>query len=177
MSFVERRANLMNARLLVNESTTEELRSALQQVVVNATGNDRILRSTSNGNNHTLAEAFLGVVQLENLFNGVEPRNPGKNVMLHVQYPSDQDHFVVETSAGEARIEVIVFQGELTAVENLVPVDAASKYRNIETGETISQVAAFAPQDIGGNRIALEFHRMGENGETYVILRRTESDA
>ena len=177
MSFVEQRANLQSARLLVNESTTEESRAALERVVVAASGNDRILRSTASGNTHTMAEAFLGAVEQQNLFDGIEPAAPERSVTLHVQYTNDHDHFVVVTEAGEVRIEVIVFHGTLSAVETLVPVNVATKYRNLETGETISQVATFAPQDIAGNRMALEFHRMGEDGETYIILRRTEDGA
>lgn len=174
MSFVERRANLESARLLVNESTSEELRAALSDVVKSATGADRILRSVSSGTQHTMAEAFLGAVESAELFAHLEPGDPSRRVAIHAQYPNDSDHFVIETAIGEARIEVIAFEGELIASETLVPVDVASKYKNIETGETISQVASFAPQDMGGNRIALEFHRMGEDGETYVILRKTE---
>ena len=176
MSFIERRANLQNARLLVNENTSDELRTALLHVLMDVIGTDRILRSVSSGANHTMAEAFLGVVEHENQFSDVEPGSPSKHVRIHAQYPDDADHYVVDTPLGEARIEVIVFEGELTASEMLVPVDVATKYRNVETGETISQIAAFAPQEIGGNRVTLEFHRMGENGETYVVLRRAGHD-
>jgi hypothetical protein len=177
MSFVERRANLESARLLVNESTSEELRAALSDVVKAATGADRILRSVSNGTQHTMAEAFLGAVESANLFADLEPGDPSRRVKIHAQYPNDSDHFVVITAVGEARIEVIAFEGELVVSETLVPVDVTSRYKSLETGETISQVAAFAPQDMDGNRVALEFHRMGEDGETYVILRKTESNA
>lgn len=177
MSFVERRTNLESAKILVNEGTPEELRAALQRVVVSADGSAKILRSIRTGDSHTVANAFLGVVEHQQLFSGVEPNAPGKKVTLHVQYSSDDDHFVVETELGEVRVEVIVFHGELTAVETLVPVHATNKYRNLETGETISQVASFAPHDISGTRMALEFHRMGEDGETYVVLRKAQDDA
>jgi hypothetical protein len=177
VSFVERKANLESARLLVNENTSEEMRTALLEVVTAATGTDRILSSTSKGTHHTMAEAFLGAVEIAKLLEDLEPGNPSRRVKIHAQYPNDHDHFVVETAAGEVRLEAIAFEGELTASETLVPVDLASKYHNVETGETISQVAAFAPQDIGGNRMALEVHRMGENGETYIILRSAEGDA
>lgn len=177
MSFLERRANLESARLLVNESTSEELRAALSDVVKAATGADRILRSVSDGTQHTMAEAFLCAVESANLFADLEPGDPSRRVKIHTQYPNDSDHFVVRTAVGEARIEVIAFEGELVVSETLVPVDVTNRYKNLETGETISQVAAFAPQDMGGNRVALEFHRMGEDGETYVILRKTESNA
>lgn len=177
MSFVERRANLESARLLVNESTSEELRAALSDVMKAATGADRILRSVSDGTQHAMAAAFLGAVESANLFADLEPGDPSRRVKIHAQYPNDSDHFVVITAVGEARIEVIAFEGELVVSETLVPVDVTSRYKSLETGETISQVAAFAPQVMGGNRVALEFHRMGEDGETYVILRKAESNA
>lgn len=176
MSFVERRANLESANILVNENTPEDLRTALQKTLANADGAATILRSTMTSESHTMASAFLGAVQHQNLFDGVEPGAQGKKVSLHVHYASDDDHFVVNTDLGEVRLEVIVFHGELTATETLVPVDTTSKYLNLESGETISQVASFAPHNIAGNPMALEFHRMGENGETYITLRKTKGD-
>lgn len=77
---------------------------------------------------------------------------------------------------GAVRAEVIVFHGELTAVESLVPIDAKARYRSGETGETISQVVTFEPRSIYGKSMALELHRMGENGETYVVLQSVEGD-
>jgi len=177
MSFVERRANLESAKILVNETTPEDLRAALHNIVVNADGEAEILRSTKTGAFHTVANAFLGAVEHQNLFDGVELGAQGRKVTLHVNYVNDDDHFVVGTDLGDVRVEVIVFHGELTATETLVPIDATTKYRNLETGETISQVASFAPHDIAGNPMTLEFHRMGEDGETYIILRKAKSDA
>jgi len=177
MSFVERRANLESAKILVNENTHEDLRNALHQVVARTNGSDKILRSIKTDELHALTNAFLGVVELQNLFDGIELNSPGKKVTLHVHYSSDDDHFVVDTALGEIRVEVIVFHGELLAIETMVPVQAATKYRNLENGDTISQVASFAPQNIAGTPMALEFHRMGDDGETYVILRKAQSDA
>ena len=177
MSFVERRANLESATILVNENTPEDLRVALHNIVVSADGKAEILRSTKTGACHTVANAFLGAVEHQNLFDGIEPGAQGRTVTLHVNYVNDDDHFVVGTDLGDVRVEVIVFHGELTATETLAPIDATTMYRNLETGETISQVASFAPHDIAGNPMTLEFHRMGEDGETYVILRKAKSDA
>lgn len=176
MSFVEQRANLESAKFLVNEKTPEEVRAALRQVVIGADGSAKILRSIRTGESSTAANAFLDAVEHHHLFNGIEPNAPGKRVTLHVQYVNDDDHFVVDTELGEVRVEVIVFHGELTAVETLAPIDATTKYRNLETGETISQVAGFAPHDVAGTQMALEFHRMGEDGETYILLHKAKSD-
>lgn len=177
MSFVERRSNLESAKLLIKESTPEELRTALHDVVTSADGNAKILRSVKTGEAHTLANAFLGAIEHHDLFHDVVLGASGKKVTLHVQYVGEDDHFVVETALGEVRIEVIVFQGELTANETLVPIETTNKYSNLDTGETISQVASFAPQNILGTPMSLEFHRMGEDGQTYIVLRKAKSDA
>lgn len=180
MSVVEQRTHLKGANILVNANTPEDVRAALRQVVVSADGGSaKILRSIRTGESSTVANAFLGAVVEKRLFNDmdIQPNAPGKRVTLRVQYINDEDHFVVDTALGEVRVEVIVFHGELTAVETLVPIDAATKYRNLETGDTISQVASFAPHDVAGTQVALEFHRMGEDGETYVVLRKAKSDS
>lgn len=177
MLFQKRHASLESTKILVNENTPEELRTALQKVKVNTDCNAKILRAIKSGDYHTVTDAFLGVVEQQHLFDGIEPNGAGKKVTLHVHYSNDDDHFVVKTELGEVRVEVMVFHGELTIVEALVPIDVTTKYRNLETGETISQIAAFAPQDIAGRRMALELHRMGEDGETYVILRGAEGNA
>lgn len=176
MSFIERRANLEKAEILVNENISENLRAALHKIVVNADGKAEILRSTKTGASHTVADAFLGTVEQQNLFDGVELGAQGRKVTLHANYVNDDDHFVIGTDLGDIRIAAIVFHGELTVAETLVPVDAATKYRNLETGETLSQVASFAPHNIAGYPVTLEFHRMGEDGETYIILRKATGD-
>ena len=177
ISVVEQRANLKSVKILVNENTDEDLKDALRQVVMKANGSDKILRSIKSGEHHTLSNAFLAAVQNNQLFNTIEPNSLGRIVTLHVHYAYDDDHFIVNTEQGDVRVERIVFNGELSAIETLVPIDVATGYRNVETGETISQLVRFAPQNIAGTPMALELHRMGEEGETHFILRKAQSDA
>lgn len=177
MSFLEQRADLQNAKILINDATSEELQAALQNILVSADSSAKILRSIKTGDSQTVANAFLGIVEHQHLFDGIPANSPAKEVTLHVQYTGVDDHFVVETELGDVRVEVIVFHGKLTVTETLVPIDVTTKYRNLETGETISQVASFAPHDFAGTRMALEFHRMGEDGETYVVFRKAQDDA
>jgi hypothetical protein len=176
ISFLERRADLHSAKFLVNKELNEDIRMALKDVVMSATGADRILKSTSSGNGHTAAEAFLGVVEQEGQFEGVEPGDEPKKVEIYVKYLNDEDHFVVDTNLGQVRIEEILFEGQLSVFETLVPVEIATKYRKVETGETISQIVTFAPHEVGSNRVSIEFHRMGEDGRTYVGLRRVAAN-
>lgn len=177
MSFFEQRADLESAKVLINEGTTEDLRAALNAVVTSSNGSSEVLRSKKSGKVSTFAQAFLGAVEHHSLFDGLVPNAPAKKVTLHVQYVGEDDHFVIDTELGEVRVEVIVFQGELSVIETQIPIERTTKYRNLETGETISQVASFAPQNIHGAQMALEFHRMGEDGETYIILRKAKGDA
>lgn len=177
MSFFRQIANLEGARVLISEDTAAELRRALHAVVTGANGMTEVLRSSKTGKVSTFAQAFLGAVKHQNLFDGLVPNAPAKKVKLHVQYVGEDDHFVIDTELGGVRAQAIVFCGELSVIESQVPVERTNKYRNLETGETISQVAGFAPQDIHGAQMALEFHRMGEDGETYIILRKANGDA
>ena len=67
--------------------------------------------------------AFSGAVSdVGTLFDDLLPNGPEKKVQLHVTCANDEDHFVVETSAGEIRVQEIVFYGELRIRETLVPL-------------------------------------------------------
>jgi hypothetical protein len=105
------------------------------------------------------------------LFDDLAPNGIGKKIRFEAQY-TDSDHFVIDTELGEIRVEKIVFWGELSLREELVPLADTAEYRQMETGETISQVASFAPQSIHGVSYSLEFHRIAGTGETSVILRK-----
>lgn len=52
-----------------------------------------------------------------------------------------------------------------------------AEYRHLETGQPISQIAAFAPQEIQGMRFSMELHRIAESGETHITLRKLEHGA
>ena len=69
-----------------------------------------------------------------------------KKVKLHIAFANDEDHLVVETSAGEIRVQAIVFDGELRIRESLVPLSVTKEYRYAETGNPISQMAVFTPR-------------------------------
>jgi hypothetical protein len=125
----------------------------------------------------SLSNAFLGIVQSQNLFDGVQVDSESRAVHLHVRYENDDDHFVIDTPVGPVRVEAIRFVGTLKVSESLVPLTVTSEYRSLETGEVISQVAAFAPHEIQGMHLSLELHRLGETGETHVLLRKIDRDA
>jgi hypothetical protein len=175
MSFVERRAILESAKILTNKRISDEQHAALRKIGSNIDSSTEILRAISSGEYYTVANAFLSAVEQGNLFDGIEPGSPGKKITLRVHYPSG-DHLVIDTELGEVCVEGILFQGELAVIETLSFVNTASRYSNLETGKAISQVVTFASQEIAGKHVSLEFHRMGENGETYVILHCVESD-
>lgn len=173
ITFTERHAALEHTSIFVHEDTSDELRIALRSI----DGKTAFLRSTMTGDFHTMADAFLRAVEHQGLFDGVEPGAVGRKVNLRVNYVNDDDHFVVDTDRGAVRVETIVFRGQLTATETLIPVNSTSTYRRLESGELISQVATFAPHDIAGGPATLEIHRMREDGETYFVLRKEKGRA
>jgi len=177
MNMLESKSTLKHANVLINRNTPEVARSSLESIIETAKCSGNILRSSKTSELSTLAGAFLAAVQHKKLFDGMAINGEPKSVTLHVKYTNDDDHFVIDTDSGPVRIEVIEFTGELRVIEKLVPIAATTKYRNLETGETISQVVAFEPQNFSGTSMSLEFHRMGEDGETHIILRRAKGDA
>jgi len=178
LNHIEHVARLDHASILVNEGESEDRRAALLQLISSLSGDAKFLKSSKKGTLVSPAEAFcFAAEKLERLFEGLEPNGPGKKITLCVQYTNDDDHFVVGTSLGAIRVEAIVFYGELSVRETLIPLTVTAEYRRTETGESISQLASFAPQLIHGMRFAVEMHRIAESGETHVILRRLPDDA
>lgn len=74
-------------------------------------------------------------------------------------------------------MRAILFEGEVRLKETLVPLIVTAEYWQADTGEVISQVASFAPQSIHGMKFSTEMHKMGDTGETHIILRRLADNA
>jgi hypothetical protein len=169
---VERVADLKHASINCRESESAEVTTSLAQLLSRQPGHEKILRSSTSGEVVSAAQAFLHAVSsVGTLFDDVEYNGTAKDIEFEVRY-SDDDHYIVDTPHGPARIATIVFTGELRINERLVPLDLTAEYRKTECGELISQVAAFAPQSALDTMFAIELHRMAESGETHVILRK-----
>jgi hypothetical protein len=164
---------LDHASVLVNDEESAERRAALLEALSNQSGGSKFLRSSKSNELVSVASAFTGALtEAGTLFDGLEPNGPAKKIKLRVQYASDTDHFLVDTALGPIRVEAIVFFGEIRVLEKLVPLTVTAEYRRTETGECISQVASFAPQEVNGMNFSLEMHRIAATGETNVIMRR-----
>jgi hypothetical protein len=120
--------------------------------------------------------AFLGVVNQNGWFNDVQPNGPAKTVEVLVHYTNDDDHFVIDTQSGAARVESIAFKGYLTVTRTLVPFSRKAEYINAGDKGQISRYAAFAPIEVNGAPIAIELHRMESTGETHVVARVLEKE-
>ena len=176
MRQVNRVTDLKHANIFVHPDESEESKEAALQTISSADGNARLLISSSTSEKENLTEAFFGAVQTVNdAFDGVVSGKPLK-IRLVAQY-LDADRYLLDTPLGVVRVSQIEFLGELRIEETDVPVTKTAEYRHAETGEVISQLAAFAPQSILGMNLELEMHRMAETGETHVTMRRLPDDA
>jgi hypothetical protein len=168
-------SELKHASILVHESESDERKAALFDVILKVPNGAAFLRSSKTGELVTLSNAFFATVYgVQGVFDDVLVDKP-KTIRLHAAYPSD-DHFTVETSVGSVRVHTIEFVGELRITETMVPIMNTVEYRHIETGEPISQLAAFAPQNILGMNLSMEMHHMNESGTTHVSMRRLRDD-
>ncbi|WOD14158.1 hypothetical protein [Paraburkholderia kirstenboschensis] len=174
---VERRTNLINALFLIDESEPEENRQALKAFLAKASANDAFLKSSKSGETTNAANAFTGAVNsIEGLFDTLTPNTRAKKIRLHATYGAD-DYFVVECANGPVRLGAIVFDGEFSVVATTIPLLTTAEYRQVKTGDVISQVASFAPQAINGMKFSTEMHKMADTGETHIVLRRLPDDA
>lgn len=175
MALIKKIHDLKHAKIIISSAESAEVRVAAQHVIERAAGNEALLVAALTKERATLTQAFMGAVQTEpSAFDGVTVDRPKTAHVVGV-YSSD-DYFYLETEVGNARVDRIEFVGVLRIEETSVPVVSTAEYRHVETGEVISQLAAFAPHSILGRNFAVELHRMGENGQTHVLVRRLPDD-
>lgn len=172
-----RHTTLHSASFLLSESTSENLRQALQERLAKTDPNSAFLRSSSSGDVVTPGAAFSGAVRPnEHFYDGLVPNGEGKHIQLHATYP-DEDHFVIDTASGPVRIQAIVFGGELRLIQTRIPLAFTGDYRSASSDESISQVASFGTQSMMGMKFTTEMHRLAQTGEIHVTLRRLPDDA
>jgi hypothetical protein len=164
--------NLRHATMLMDEAEPSEKVEAASQMILGARGEAKFLRSIKTNSICAPSDAFLGAVVAENLFEKLAPIGQGRAIKLHARYTNDEDHFVVDTEKGPVRIVAIHFEGDLTVAEQLVPLEMTAEYRQVDTGELISQIASYAPQAVRGSTFTVELHRLADTGETHVLVKR-----
>ena len=176
MTQVRRVTDLKHATIFLDPSLSAEATQAAMKTITAAAGNDKILVSSSTGMSANLTEAFFGAIQsVEGAFDNVVAGKPQK-VRLLSDY-LEEDHFLLETPAGQVRVARIEFLGELRVEEISIPIAKTAEYRGADDGEKISQLAAFAPQAILGMNFAMELHRIAATGETHVTMHRLPDGA
>ena len=173
----ERLTNLEHARMMIDDSEGEEQKNALENFLKNVDGNEKFLKSSSTGEFTSPALAFSGAASgTPGVFDDLEVNGDARPVRLKANYPDD-DHFIIETEAGNIDIKSIIFTGSASLKCTEIPLFATSEYRKADTGEIVSQVATFEPQSIHGMKFSTEMHKLGETGETHIILRRLDDNA
>jgi hypothetical protein len=165
-------ATLEHATINLDESEPHDKKQALESMFTNAPLDAVLLRSVKTGDCGTLAQAFLSAVQAAgNLFDDVLANGAAKRISLNVDYPSDDDHFVIETVAGTVRVRSIAFVGDLRRTSTEVQLLGVTQYRQLDSAAPISEVVSFGPLEILGNRSSLELHRIEETGGIHLRLQ------
>jgi Restriction endonuclease len=162
--------DLKHAGIIVSDDLPEAIGYAAGKLVQDARPGQPFLRSTANGTLLHPKDAFAGIVELHNLFEGVEPNGASKQVNLNVQYTNPLDRFEIDTDLGPAAIESIRFQGELSIKEVQVPLKSVFEYHDVDSSLPISQTATYESQPIGDNHWALTLHKDQKSGETQIML-------
>lgn len=170
ISLCNRGVVLEYATLLVDESETKERQEALNRALVENSPESKILLSVETGTRVTVATAFaLAATDVDGLYDEIIPEGGSKKVNLHVTYPQDNSHYVVESSLGNIRIKEILFQGELTVVVEKIPIMAIRKYESLVSGEVLATTASFN-FEINGKLQEISFNKIEQTGEIHVVV-------
>lgn len=177
MISVKRICDLKHANILLCSGQSESVTGTAIDLIKGADGKAEILTSSVNGSRSTVTQAFMAAIHStsDDPFSTVAPDAP-KEVRILVRY-SPEDYFSIETPQGHAKIGEIEFFGELRIEECLLPITRTLEYRQVEGAGKISQLVSFAADEVAGMKLAVEFHRFAESGETHVVLRRVPDDA
>jgi len=169
----ERHHSLQNANLHINENESPERAEAAMTALAGKQLGEPQLRSVQTGDTVSLTTAFMGAVaENPHLIEGTLPNQPPTPLKLHIHYPKDDSHFVVDTSLGPVRITSIEYEGTISIIEKLVPLSQVAEYRGVGGEQPVSQTAAFTSEEI-----SVELHRLNETGAIYVTARRHEPSA
>ena len=147
-----------------------ERRRQLFDKIVKTKRDERILWHTENREYYSIGQAFRAVLsERKDLFDGIETDGVARPLILRVQYPDDDSHFIINTELGDVRIRQIDFQAELSVKTTQVAVPRLTEYVRSDSGTAISQSAAFEFSALGAE-LSLEMHKL-ESGETNIVLR------
>jgi hypothetical protein len=170
MRRVLRIADLKHASFVVDGNETQSRKAAALKAIKAANGGDPLLISSVTKEAATPSQAFLAAVQsIPDAFDPVTPDRPRE--MHVISSYKDEDHFLIETAEGAVRLATIEFLGELRLEETEFPVIKTVEYRHSDSGAAISQVAAFEPQSILGQKLSFELHRVASSGQIHVAIR------
>jgi hypothetical protein len=170
---IEERIILDAADVRIDPSEPEERVAILREIFTNMPLDKSVLRPANGGDPLSLVEAFLGAVREHGgFFDDVIPNGPEKVVEVETRY-ADNDYFVLDCPPGTVRVATIVFRGKLSKHVTAVPLATTTEYRH-QGGDSISQTAVFATQQIRGEKFVLELHRISESGQVALNLRKVQ---
>jgi hypothetical protein len=170
MPVIEPLSRLIRAVLYAADEEPEARRKLFDEIV-RSKSNEPILWQTEHKEHHTIHQAFRGVLLEKNeVFNAVEYNAPARPAIIQVFYPNDDSHFIVHTELGDVRVVRIDFHAELSVRKTEIPMARLSDYVRSDSGDSIAQSAAFECFALG-YQLSFEMHKLGESGETQIVLR------
>lgn len=158
MTFLHHRSELRHASIELTPDTSTAIVAHFQSLRNFDWLRTSLLRASTNRNLMSLEEAFLEAASQASLFEKTTVNGPPYEVTLTTRY-SDQAHYLIDTPAGVARVDHIVFYGLLWANESQHQVASAKQYEGLSEapGNTIAQEVVFEVPGVAPGVKDLEF--------------------
>jgi len=108
--------------VLISESESPKRVQAATDAVNGKPLKEPLLRSTQTGATISLVNAFvLAVREHPELMADVFPNQAPEHVSLHIHYPHDESHFVVDTPVGPVRIRASTSKASYRSASAMFP--------------------------------------------------------
>lgn len=156
--------------LLIAESESVEIKTAIKEVLVNLDYKNPILQSPETNEYVNILDAFHSAVNtVDGIYDELFSENNSKEVKLRIQYTKDESHYVVDTKFGKVRIREILFSGKIFVKKEELPLSDLKNYNSLSGGKNIASRASIN-LEIDGVPREISFNKITETGEVHVLL-------
>ncbi|MGB4248956.1 MAG: restriction endonuclease [Pseudohongiellaceae bacterium] len=169
MTLYKKTGNLVEARITIGDNESVEVQRSLKRKLKRI--KKPFLRSLETNELVTIGQAFQYAIRSKaNIYDDLMPDGGSKNVIINAQYPSDDNHFTIETKHGDIRVRSIIFVGQIILRKEIWPVSVLQEYRNVSAEEVISSKAGFQ-FEVNGLSLELALHNINQSGETHILMQ------
>jgi hypothetical protein len=159
---------LKKAAVKINKDQPKKNFQALEKILENLSYETNILLDTETQKKLSFLQVFETYIKRSNeLYVEFTKGTQAVKVQLTLQLPQKEHHVEIETEIGAIPISEIIFDADIFANEELIPISSIKNYHNISYDETIATQVGFN-FNIKDKSHELLFNKIDNNCKIYL---------